>query len=187
MGALKYELEALHPEIHIDAINRNINALEFVKILSHFDLAIVTVGSSDVQLELNQALKKEHGNRPVVYTWLEAGGIFSHILIVDDKYEGCFQCLFTDADGKKINNKVNQSLVEDIEQNKIRNGCGGTRAAYGNTILLRTTSVLLNTLQELFDGRIIINKLIDITPTQVKDMGNNFKERKCQCCNDENN
>lgn len=187
VGALKYELEALHPEIHIDAINRNINALEFVKILPHFDLAIVTVGSSDVQLELNQALKKEHGNRPVVYTWLEAGGIFSHILIVDDKYEGCFQCLFTDADGKKINNKVNQSLVEDIERNKIRNGCGGTRAAYGNAILLRTTSVLLNTLQELFDGRIIINKLIDITPTQVKDMGNNFKERKCQCCNDENN
>lgn len=185
--ALKYELECLHPEIHVKAIQKNIEALEFVEILPRFDLAIVTVGSSDVQLELNQALKKEHCDRPVVYSWLEAGGIFSHILIVDDRYEGCFQCLFTNGEGKKINNKVNQSLVDETQQNKIRNGCGGTRAAYGNAILLRTVSVLLNTLQELFDGKICINKLVDITPTQVKDMGDNFRERKCQCCSNENN
>lgn len=183
--ALKFELERLHPEIHIEAVNRDVQAAEFVEILPQFDMAIITVGSSDIQIEMNRALKQGHCNKPVIFTWLEAGGKNSHILTVDNNYEGCFQCLFTDANGRRINNKVNRLSVEKTEQNKIRNGCGGTRAAYGNAILLRTVAALLNIMQEIFDGKIHMNKLFDIIPTQVIDMGNDFRERKCQCCSNE--
>ena len=149
------------------------------------DLVLFTVGSSDVQLEMNKVLKNKKCTAKVVYTWLEAGGENSHVLVIDYSKKGCFQCLFTDRNGGLINNKVNKN--SDVEVYKIRNGCGGTRVAYGNAVLLRTTAVLLDVIRKVFEMPESLNKLIDITPISVMDMEDMFVERKCGCCGDENN
>lgn len=106
-------------------------------------------------------------------------------LVIDYSKKGCFQCLFTDRNGGLINNKVNKN--SDVEVYKIRNGCGGTRVAYGNAVLLRTTAVLLDVIRKVFEMPESLNKLIDITPISVMDMEDMFVERKCGCCGDENN
>src|SRR5699024_6544509 len=95
----------------------------------------------------NRFLKKIKFSKPVLYVWLEAGGIDSHILYVDYSQAGCFECLYTDENGNLINNKVNKTTEEQIEKNIIRNGCGATRVAYGTSILLRTTSTVLDVVQ----------------------------------------
>lgn len=182
---LKYELETIHPEIHINAVNKNIDNNLLISEIKKVDLVLFTVGSSDVQLEMNKVLKNKKCTAKVVYTWLEAGGENSHVLVIDYSKKGCFQCLFTDRNGGLINNKVNKN--SDVEVYKIRNGCGGTRVAYGNAVLLRTTAVLLDVIRKVFEMPESLNKLIDITPISVMDMEDMFVERKCGCCGDENN
>ena len=184
--ALKYELEYIHPEIHINAIDKNINESTLIKEIEKIDLIIFTVGSSDTQLELNRVLKRVRCRKTVIYTWLEAGGAESHILVIDYSKQGCFECLFTDKAGNLINNKANQVVDTEIEKYRIRNGCGATRVAYGNVILLRTVGVLLDTIKKLFDDVMKENTLININSSEVLYTGNDFVEGECQCCGNRN-
>ena len=182
---LKYELEQIHPEIRINAMKENIDKFSIIEEMKKADLILFTVGSSTIQWELNKILKTEKCKAKVVYTWLQAGGENSHILSISYEKKGCFECLYTDENGCLTNNKANCTSEKDLEYYKIRNGCGGTRVAYGNAILLRTTSALLDVIRELFENPDVSNRLIDITPVAVHDRGDSFVERKCRCCADE--
>lgn len=184
--SLKMMLELIHPEIEIESKNEYITVNELEKVMNNFDLIIFTVGSSDIQLLCNKMFKNKMYNKPVIYAWLEAGGESSHVLKIDYFKKGCFECLYTGDDGNLINNKANFSTDEIVGSNTIRNGCGGTRIAYGTEVLLRTTSVILNTVKDTFNNIYEDNYLIDIEPTKVSNNGNVFAERECKCCSDKN-
>lgn len=184
--SLKIMLELIHPEIEIESKNEYITVNELEKVMNNFDLIIFTVGSSDIQLLCNKMFKNKMYNKPVIYAWLEAGGESSHVLKIDYFKKGCFECLYTGDDGNLINNKANFSTDEIVGSNTIRNGCGGTRIAYGTEVLLRTTSVILNTVKDTFNNIYEDNYLIDIEPTKVSNNGNGFAERECKCCSDKN-
>lgn len=181
-GVMKMDLEFMHPEIIIDAKNEYLSPEILERDMNNFDMIIFTVGSSDVQLMVNTIFKEANYDKPVIYSWLEAGGINSHILIVDYSKEGCFECLYTDSEGNLINNKANKLFDEIVEQNTIRNGCGATRVAYGTEILLRTTCVIIDTVKRTFKDEFADNCLIDIEPASVVNQGGAFIERKCSCC-----
>jgi|SRR5680860_17250 len=113
----------------------------------------------------------------------------SQIIILFSLFKGAqngFECLYTNKEGSLINNKANKLPDEFVEENTIRNGCGATRVAYGNEILLRTTGVILDTVKRTFKNEYEDNCLIDIEPTSVINQGNIFKEGMCQCCGDKN-
>lgn len=183
VACMKSRLESIHPEVFVN-MNGNITVEQLKEDMSKYDLIIFTVGCSDVQLSANQVFMNRKYDKPVMYVWLESGGIISHILTVDYFKNGCFECLFTNDNGEMINNKTNRLSEEKSETYTLRNGCGATRVAYGTSILLRTTSVVLDTVQKLFNGDIDENTLIDITPTEVTNNGNTFAEGKCGCCGD---
>lgn len=179
-SALQFDLHAIHPEINVKAVNEKMDEKLLTKEAENADLIIFTVGSSDLQLRLNRVLKEMACKKKSVYAWLEAGGANSHILLIDYNKPGCFQCLYTDSEGNPINNRANQ--ITDVEVFKIRNGCGATRVAYGNTILLRTAAVALDAIKMIFEESLENNVLFDITPTQVDNKGNTFVEGNCRCC-----
>lgn len=186
VNALKWELEFLHPEVHVNAIDQYVDEDFLKEEMEINDLIIFTVGSSDVQLDANRVLKRGRYNGAVLYVWLEAGGTNSHILYTDYAKKGCFECLFTDRFGNVINNKVNVVCDELVEKNTIKNGCGATRVKYGTAILLRTTAVLLNVVQKVFAKEMEENCLFSISETTVANEGNSFWERKCNCCGNGN-
>lgn len=182
---IKELLEKIHPEINVTAFHKKLDKKSLCDMMNGFDLIIFTIGSSDSQLAFNRILKMNHCNIPVIYTWLEAGGRYSHILVVDYQSKGCYQCLFTDANGQMVNNRAIRMpipLAGLYDKSVIRNGCGGTRAAYGTDILLRTTAVLLDTLQELYSDYGIQHKLTTITPLSVEYPDNLIPMKGCQCC-----
>lgn len=181
-GVMKMDLEFMHPEIIIDAKNEYLTPEILKRDMNNFDMIIFTVGSSDVQLMVNTIFKEANYDKPVIYSWLEAGGTNSHILTVDYSKKGCFECLYTDSEGNLINNKANKLFDEIVEQNTIRNGCGATRVAYGTEILLRTTCVIIDTVKRTFKDEFADNCLIDIEPASVVNQGNAFIEGKCCCC-----
>ena len=174
-------LRLMHPEIHIDSHNENIDDSKLINEMTSADYIIFTIGSSDTQLRLNRVLRENGCKATVLYAWLEAGGQHSHILKVDYAASGCFECLFTDNTGNMINNQANVTADEIIELNTIRNGCGATRAAYGTSVLLRTTSVLLDVLNKEEHQPSVGNYLVNISPDSVVYDGS-FAKEVCHCC-----
>ena len=179
---LKVFLQMIHPEIHVEAIKKNLDEASLKDEINKNDLAIFTIGSSDEQLYFNQILKTMRCSIPVLYVWLEAGGEYSHILVVNYQKKGCYQCLFTEQDsGQLVNNQATMN-VNNFESHVVRNGCGGTRAAYGTAVILRTVAALLEELKELSVKRETFETmLIDITPIYIKKKL--IKNTHCRCCN----
>ena len=114
--------------------------------------------------------------------WLEEGGEYSHILFVNYDKQGCYECLFTDQQGMKVNNRARRNMDLSTESGIIRNGCGGTRAAYGTAVLLRTTAALLDTIRNIENHIITENTLIDITPDRIAVSDTVFPMEACECC-----
>lgn len=175
-------LSLLHPEIHVEGVSKNIDVQTLVNEVDKSDMIIFTIGSSDEQLKFNAALKQANCRIPVLYVWLEEGGIYSHILLVNYQKHGCFECLYTDPHGKRINNRARKNTDMMIEAGTVRNGCGGTRAAYGTAVILRTVAALLDILRDFEDSTIAENTLIDIAPHKISVSDIEFPMEACNCC-----
>lgn len=175
-------LNLLHPELQIESVTKNIDNQSLIAEVSGSDLVIFTIGSSDEQLKFNTALKKENCKSPVLFVWLEEGGDYSHILFVNYDKPGCYECLFTDQQGERVNNRARKNSDMAIENGIVRNGCGGTRAAYGTAVLLRTTAVLLDTIRDIENHKITESTLIDISPDRTEISDTAFPMEACGCC-----
>ena len=174
-------LSLLHPEINVEAHDKNIGIEELVQEASQTDFIIFTIGSSDEQLKMNRALMKANCQAVVIYVWLEAGGQDSHILVVDYSKKGCYECLYTDSNGEPVNNRATKSLVP-IDTAIVSNGCGGTRASYGTAVILRTVATLLTTIRKIQTKEILSNTLINITEDSVTCSDLEFPVEACGCC-----
>ncbi|MST51896.1 ThiF family adenylyltransferase [Hornefia butyriciproducens] len=179
---IQFLLNLLHPEIHITGESRSIDVKALLEEISKRDLIIFTIGNSDEQLKFNAALKKANCSKPVLYVWLEEGGTYSHILFANYQNQRCFECLYTDDQGNHVNNRARKNIDVSLETGMIRNGCGGTRAAYGTAVILRTTAALLDTIRDIVDQRITNSTLIDITPDRISISDTEFPMEACNCC-----
>lgn len=179
---LSFLLSLLHPEIEVEAVNTNIDEKALAIEADNTDLIIFTIGSSDEQLKFNRILKMNQCPIPTIYVWLEAGGNYSHILVANYKKHGCFECLYTDEAGKLTNNRARKNPDGISESVLIRNGCGGTRAAYGTAIILRTVAALLDTLKKIQLKKISESVLVDISPDSVGVSDTVFPMEVCNCC-----
>lgn len=175
-------LNLLHPEVRVEACEKRLNEKFLLEEISHMDMIIFTIGNSDEQLKFNAILKKAKCSIPAIYVWLEEGGEHSHILFVNYHHHGCFECLYTDSHGAHVNNRARKNTGLATEKGIIRNGCGGTRAAYGTSILLRTTAALLDALRDIVNGTITENTLIDISSDRIAISDAEFPMEACNCC-----
>ena len=180
-------LNILHPEIKVEAVGANIDNKKLAEEVSQVDLIIFTVGNSDVQLRLNRDLHEMKCSVPVVYAWIEAGGTYSHILVVDYRKPGCFECLYTSKAGILTNNRARKDINDSSDNYIVRNGCGGTRAAYGTAVLLRTTAAILEVIQKISDQYLVKNTLIDISPEKSCESKIEFPLEACNCCGNKKN
>jgi len=172
---LQIDLQSIHPEIEIMAKNDELTDSNLESYILSTDALIFTVGNSDVQLKLNKALYKRDISIPVFYAWLESDGKTSHVASIKNYRQGCFECLFTDKDGHRINNILN--ITSGQPKRVIRNGCGGTRVPYGNKTLLTATATLLTALNDASNE----NKVFSFCNNQI--IEKEFPQNKrCNCC-----
>lgn len=169
-------LNNVHPEINVQFIDEYLDENNYKKLLleNNVDVVIFTVGSSDIQLRMNKKFVHDHIEVPVYFSWLEHDGQTSHIAVVNDFSEGCFECLYTDSEGKLCENKVNKADKSTLRH--IRNGCGGTRVPYGNKTLLTASAMILRALNDNNIG----NWLYTYHNDQIT--VNNYP-RNCRCKN----
>lgn len=170
-------LNNIHPEINAQYIDVFLNEENYKKLLldNNVELVIFTVGSSDIQLQINKIFTRDSVKIPVYYAWLEHDGKTSHVAIVNRTEEGCFECLYTNKSGDLGENVVNKADKTTIMH--IRNGCGGTRVPYGNKTLLTASTLVLMAIEDNKDGNWLYsyyNDKIDV---------NKFpKNERCKNC-----
>ena len=179
---IKSLLDLLHPEINVEAHDVNIDADLLVKTLPDVDMIVITIGNSDEQLRFNRALKMAGCSIPVFYVWLEEGGVNSHILFANYQLPGCFECLYTDKDGNCVNNRARKNSVDISNFGIIKNGCGGTRAAYGTAIILRTTAALLDVIRGVTKQQYERSTLFDLTSSNMCISDTKLQMEACNCC-----
>lgn len=178
--ALKYHLEEIHPEVRVLTISKKFDTSTRDIILSlRPDVIISTVGSSDSQLKFNQYFHDIKTNIPVLYSWLEGDGETSHVLCVSYKAEGCYECLFTSENGDLVNNRANRSKTEDFRF--IRNGCGGTRVAYGNSTLISGSFITLYALKNVISDLEFKPCLYSFINNSIQ-QNKGFVSERCRCC-----
>ncbi len=68
-----------------------------------------------------------------------------------------------------------------MESSIVRNGCGGTGAAYGTATILRTTAALMETIGKI-QGELKESVLLDISYNGVKVSEAKFPMEVCRCC-----
>lgn len=175
-------LKLMHPEMCVNAHNEHINDTQLAEEMISADYIVFTVGNSDTQLRFNKVLREKGCNAKVLFAWLEAGGEYSHVLRVDYNMPGCYECLFTDDAGNMVNNQANIADDAVTELYTIHNGCGATRAAYGTSVLLRTTSVLLDILNKEENENIERNYIVNVSPNAVEYKYGSFIKEACGCC-----
>lgn len=178
---IKLFLEGYNPEIKINAY-RNLEEGELAEEIDKTNLIIFAIGSTDEQLKFNKVLKENNYNGFAIYCWVEAGGQFSHILVIDYKKQGCYQCLCSDKEGNLINNQANSNANKNTDEFIIEGGCNGTRVAYGTAVLLRTTAALLDTLKKINNNELDKNIVIDINNQGIEESNVILPGRKCMLC-----
>jgi len=120
--ALKDSLEKDIPYIKVKHKLRPIQEIIAKKELQFADVVIIAVGSPSLSLWLNKELKAL-GHKKVIFCWNEASSLGGHSVSINlDR--SCFECLFTDANGFKLDNDL--SFLE-TGQNITKNltGCAG--------------------------------------------------------------
>jgi len=173
---LKHELEAIHPEIEITAVDDRLSPDNLDKLnICLADMIIFTVGSSDIQLRINKRFVAEKIDIPIYYAWLEHDGETCHIAVVKDYRQGCFECLFSDDEGEHTPNAINIATGKPVHH--IRNGCGGTRIPYGNKTLLTASATMIAALQDNSDK----NKIFSFVDNQIQ-VADFPKKERCKCC-----
>lgn len=174
----KIWLEYYHPQILIDAINKNFCTEDSV---AKYDLIICTIGSSDKQLELNEYFNKSFRDKPVIFSWLEGDGESSHAMCSYNNCTGCYKCCFIDDYENSINNKFNVSDVSNIKYKTTY--CGGTRVAYGTSTLLSATLITLKAISDVFFSDQKTSFVYNFTNGSIS-KSTEFISKGCEFCNE---
>lgn len=139
---MKRNLNDKHPQVNVDCYEEFLtkdNIEERVR-TSGISYLIITVGSTDVQIELENKLNQLEENIVVIYVWLEIDGVNSKVLVTKNSDVSCFRDYVSqDSD---VRGRTDFVLFD---------GCGGTRVKYGNRTLLTATNALLHAFENIND------------------------------------
>lgn len=137
---MKNKLNYKHPQLNIEYYEELVTRKNIKEILNsnNIEFLIITVGSTDTQIEFEEEINKLKRSIVVIYTWLEIDGINSKVLVTDSRNKSCFRD-YVSQDSDVI--KKDDFILHD--------GCGGTRIKYGNRTLLTATNALLHAFENI--------------------------------------
>lgn len=192
------------PHINIVGTQTKIEeALEDESInLNNYDLIISAVGNHNVNRWLNEYVHKYNIKNTIMYLWNEVLDIGNHILITNNKYIGCYECLFKLDDKDEIFDRT--SYCKRGQNYTIQmQGCGSEYLPYSSTHSLRIVTYAIDFMKKIICDGLECNMLFSLKGTDryfkklgyltsnrfdkqdntVKILeGEKFKQNECQFC-----
>ena len=148
--AVKKRITEHFPDIKCNIFHADILELleKDEKVLNNHNMVIVALGSRAVERRINYLLKKGLINSPVLFLWVEPLGVGGHILYIDPKNGGCYDCSF-DKEGNFI-----YSIPNTFESfQKRESGCQSTFLPYSSLTVEQFALVASKIIYSLLDNR----------------------------------
>jgi len=116
------------------------------KVLNSCDMVIVALGNRSVERRINYLLKRNLFNSSLLFLWVEPLGVGGHILYVNPKNGGCYDCSF-DQEGNFI-----YSIFDTSESfHKRESGCQSTFLPYSSLTVEQFVLVASKVTSSLLD------------------------------------
>ena len=162
------------PHINIVGTQTTIEeALENESIdLNNYDLIISAIGNHNVNRWLNKYIHKHNIKSTIMYVWNEVLDVGNHILITNNKYVGCYECLFKLDDKDEIFDRTSyckkgQSYTVQMQ------GCGSEYLPYSSTHSLRIVTYAIDFIKKIIYEELQCNILFSVKGTDhyFKELG----------------
>lgn len=127
--------------------------------LSDFDVIFSTTGDHNINRWLNKYILSNQINVPAIYLWNEALGIGSHAAIINNLYDGCYDCFIGYADGLYDRTSY---CARDQYFGKMITGCNSTYIPYSAAVSIKTTLLGLEILDQYFSDKIVSNFILSL-------------------------
>ncbi len=109
--------------------------------LPEVDAVVVCVDRPAAAQAVNAALHGSRGGPVVVYAWLEAYGLASHVLRAQPGAPGCFECLLRHPETVELQGNRAALAAGGQDFTKDQAGCGGRYVPFGAVHATRTAAV----------------------------------------------
>ena len=119
------------------------------KVLNNYNMVIVALGSMAVERRINYFLKKGLINSPVLFLWVEPLGIGGHILYIDPKNGGCYNCSFNEEGDFDYSISDTSEIFQKRES-----GCQSTFLTYSSLTVEQFALVASKIISSLLDKRL---------------------------------
>lgn len=150
---LKHEIESKIPYIQVTAAGEKIEELlEKEELdLRDYDLVVVAIGNSQVELQINEVLCNSDDMPPGLFTWLEPYGIGGHAIASHNAMKrGCLQCLFPETE--EMHNLASFS-EKDQSFSKNLTGCSNRFMPFASIHAVRTAALAAELGLDILTGK----------------------------------
>ncbi len=170
--------------------------------LNNYDLIISAIGNHNINRWLNEYVHKHDIRRTIMYLWNEVLDIGNHILITNNQYLGCYECLFKLDDKDELLDR--SSYCKNGQNYTLQmQGCGSEYLPYSSTHSLRIVTYAVDFIKQIISDGLENNILFSVkgTDRDFKKLGyltsnrfdkqNNiikilegekFKQNECEFC-----
>lgn len=161
--ALKEAIEAQLPYVQVRAVHKTIQQAigdQSVR-LADYDLVVFALGTPTIELEINEQLHALQPQPLAVFTWLEPLGIGGHALLTGSEAGGCFECLYTPADGSDQTMENRAAFAAPGQHfGRALSGCGSMHTPYGSMDATRTAAQAARLVVNALTGQEMGNPLL---------------------------
>lgn len=193
------------PHLNLKAVDGNVRDLivDGSIALTEYDLIISAMGNHNINRWLNKVVHTQNVDATVFYVWNEPLDIGCHVAVIQSTRAGCYECFFK-------RNEQTQELYDATAycnpgQNITKNftGCSGSFVPYGSTVSLKSSTLCMEWVSRMLDGRCNDNVLIsfkggsyyfkkaglmvsNVFVNQSNDLeikiGSQFQDNSCEVC-----
>lgn len=169
VGQYKADALARHfkkniPHLNIKAVDGNIRDLitDGSIALTEYDSIISATGNHNINRWLNKVIRTQNIDVAVFYVWNEPIDIGCHVAVMKSTRVGCYDCFFKRDEQTQELYDATAYCAPGQTITKNFTGCSGSFVPYGSTVSLKSTTLCMEWINRVHDGRCHDNVLVSL-------------------------
>lgn len=169
VGQYKADALARHfnkniPHLNIKSVDGNIRDLitDGSIALTEYDSIISATGNHNINRWLNKVIRTQNIDVAVFYVWNEPIDIGCHIAVIKSTRVGCYDCFFKRDEQTQELYDATAYCAPGQTITKNFTGCSGSFVPYGSTVSLKSTTLCMEWINRVHDGRCYDNVLVSM-------------------------
>ena len=153
--ALAGEIALKHPWAEVIHCRKTLEEFRQPAVLGAFDLAVIAIGSPNVERIFAEYCGRERINVPVVNCWLEGYGIGGHAILTVPGTKGCWHCAYVDPETltRGLASNLNFLMPDQVVMRN-HGGCGTQFLPYSGIAAGYTAAIAADLAVRSLEGQV---------------------------------